>query len=114
MRSDGTIGSYTSRDVPAIYRIEQNLHEIPPENWNQLRYQLEQMACDPIQNGPGLSGNNPFTNVEGMPRGPKPAPLGDYVPNNPYSSLGSGKVDCATCGRRVWRWDFVGSHSGEL
>lgn len=149
VRSNGTVGRYFSTDVPAIYRIEQNLHYIPPEKGNQLRYQLEQMASDNVAwdltrdkprlsdssavekqsmpsastsypGGPAPIGINPFTHVgrqsstSRAPRDNRPAPLGDYVSNSAYSSVGSGKVNCADCGKNMWRWESDGTQSGEM
>lgn len=105
MRPNGTTGTYTSNDVPAIHRREVILQDrLTPGERNNLRYQLEQMASDHVAPNPERTGpeppNPPTLRTHPVPFAPAIYSSGPAPPENASSANVEGRSSTACAPRR--------------
>ena len=104
IRPNGTTGTYTSNEVPAIHQREANLQQsLTPGQRNNLRYQLEQMASDNVAPRPewiGPEPPNPPTLTHPVPSGPAIHSRGSAPSKNASSANVEGRSSTACASRR--------------
>ena len=105
VRPNGTTGTYTSNEVPAIHRREANLQQsLTPGQKNNLKYQLEQMASDhaapnPERTGPELP-NPPTLRTHPVPSAPAHYLSGPALSGDGFSANVEGRSSTACAPRR--------------